>query len=530
MKRVMGGETEYAISARSPRGQVVNQAVLLDKLLDHIKRQLGYTSQSFRGRFLSNAGLLYLDAGLHLEWATPECTSPFDVARYLKAGDRIVYELAQSYKDQSRAADIFCSRANVDYLSGTLWAAHESYMHTVPMTELATQLTPFLASRIILGAGGWDSSSPALRFTMSPRAHFITRAADRDSQYVRPIFHTKNETLSGTGSNRLHVACSESLCSETGNVLRFGTTALVLALLERGIRPGHAVTLESPVRAMRHFATDLHWRARVSGEPPRWLSAVDIQRHYLQSVETHFDELRLPGWADWVCRTWRGVLDDLDAEPARLETTLDWAIKQRLFERQLARRGIAWPMLRSWNAVLERARRSWTSREPFELSHLVEPHPRMAAEKDRLTPVLARHGLDWSQLPALATARVEAFELDAKFGGLGPDGVFNALDAAGALHHQVGGLDVEGAMTQPPQDTRASIRGAVVRRLSDAGTPYGAEWTSVYDCERRLALDLRDPFETEERWCDTWEGSTPPVEMLRDGRVQQSNPAPSTRA
>ena len=50
---------------------------------------------------------------------------------------------------------------------------------------------------------------------------------------------------------------------------------------------------------------------------------------------------------------------------------------------------------------------------------------------------------------------------------------------------------------------QARIRGEVVRRLSDAGILYGAEWTSVhvYDEQQRM-FDLRDPFETEERWID----------------------------
>jgi hypothetical protein len=55
-------------------------------------------------------------------------------------------------------------------------------------------------------------------------------------------------------------------------------------------------------------------------------------------------------------------------------------------------------------------------------------------------------------------------------------------------------------LTTPPQDTRARIRGEVVRRLSDAGVPYGAEWTSINDWARKLRLDLHDPFEREERW------------------------------
>jgi proteasome accessory factor A len=502
MRTVMGGETEYAISARDARGQIVHQSVLLDSILNHARRHLGYTSQSSRGRFLSNGGLLYLDAGLHLEWATPESTSPFEVVRYLQAGDRIVYDLAMSFLNASpNISAIFCSRANVDYLSGTLWAGHESYMHNVPPAELAAQLIPFLASRVLLGAGGWDRGSPGLRFTTSPRAHFITRQTDRDSQHVRPIFHTKDEPL-GQGSHRLHVACSESLCSETANVLRFGTTAIVLALLERGIRPANPVTLVNPVRAMQRFALNPRWRACVIGEPRRWVSALDIQRHYLGYVEAYFDGLELPDWAARVCRMWRTLLDDLE-DPSRVDRTLDWAIKQRLFQRQLDRHGIAWSSLPAWNRALEKLRLAWINSETtgrFEIGCVLGEGPRIAGERTRQARFLASRGLDLAQLADLDTARHEMFELDAKFGALGDAGLFNALDAAGALHHRVGGLDVESALTRPPQDTRARVRGAVVKRLSEAGIPYAAEWTSVHDYQGQTWLNLHDPFETEERW------------------------------
>lgn len=502
---VMGGETEYAISARDIRGEIVDQGCLLDNLLDYSTRSLGYSSQSKRGRFLSNGGLLYLDAGLHLEWATPECTSPFDVVRYLKAGDRIVYRLATSFKERSPIiplSEIFCSRANVDYLSGTLWAAHESYMHEVMPAHLPAQLTPFLASRVILGAGGWDSTCPGLRFTLSPRAHFMTTLADRDSQYVRPLFHTKDEPLSRTGSHRLHVACSESLCSETANVLRFGTTALVLRTIERGMRPGSGVTLCSPIRTVQNFAVNPLWRAATNTRPRRWLTALDIQRHYLEYVEMCLGDLRLPAWAERICRMWRALLDNLEGDQTGETTLMDWAIKRRLFERQLARRGIEWSSLPHWNKVLGRLARVWHRthvRGPFGIREAIERHPLLAAEQARQAAFLARNGLQWEQLADLDAARQEVFELDARFGALGDAGLFNALEAAGAIRHQVG-LDVDGALTTPPQDTRARIRGEVVRRLSDAGVPYGAEWTSINDWARKLRLDLHDPFEREERW------------------------------
>jgi hypothetical protein len=513
MTMVMGGETEYAISARDREGHGIQQEPLLARFFGHAKETLGYTSLSSRGRFLRNGGLLYLDAGLHIEWATPEVTSPFEVVRYLEAGDRIVHDLAASLKASSPdIAEVFCSRTNVDYLSGTLWAAHESYMHRASADELSAQLIPFLASRVILGSGGWDHRSPALRFTLSPRAHFITRLADPDSQYVRPLFHTKDEPLSRTGSSRLHVSCSESLCSQTANILRFGTTALVLALIERGARPGSDVALASPVSAVDRFAA---WPAGASAPLANGgrTTALKIQRHYLSCVEGCLNQLPFP-WAEEVCALWRETLDDLEHGASRASASLDWAIKQRLFARRLEQHGIAWASLRAWDSVLRRLRRRWiagpgkgpvfglTTAVMFDLAMALSPDSWLRGEMDKLSPLLGRQGLSWDGLPALVAARNELFELDAKFGALGERGVFNALDRAGALRHRVRELDVADAVLHPPRDTRAGIRGDVVRRLSEAAISYHAEWTSIYNVGAGQELDLMDPFETQERWQD----------------------------
>jgi Pup-ligase protein len=504
MHMVMGGETEYAISARDGQGKVIDQVTLLTRFLDHAKRTLGQTSTADRGRFLPNGGLLYLDSGLHMEWATPECTSPYDVVRFLAAGDRIIDDLATSMiRRWPEMGGIFCSRSNVDYLSKTLWAAHESYMHEIAPAALPAELIPFLASRVLLGAGGWDYRSPALRFTLSPRAHFITQVSDRDSQYMRPLFHTKDEALSRTGSHRLHVACSETLCSETANILRFGTTALVLALVERGVRPGRDVGLVSPVGALHRFALDPDFRARAVIANRRRLTALEIQRHYLSCAESHLHDLQLPDWAERVCALWRTTLDELEQGPSRVEATLDWAIKRRLFIRRLASRGIEWATLRTWDTALTRLEHVWhaaNSDEPFEIRLVLENHPTLTAEIRRLTPFVECQGLSWSHLPEFMSARDELFEMDARFGALDARGLFNILDASGALRHRVPGLDVSAAVESPPQDTRARIRGEVVRRLSGAGTKYAADWIRICDLDHRRELDLANPFETEEQW------------------------------
>ena len=67
--------------------------------------------------------------------------------------------------------------------------------------------------------------------------HLTAEVSDQ-STHSRGVLHTKNESLSSPGYNRLHLLCSESLFSEWGTFLRVGITALVVAMIEAGLRPG----------------------------------------------------------------------------------------------------------------------------------------------------------------------------------------------------------------------------------------------------------------------------------------------------
>ena len=99
-----------------------------------------------------------------MEWSTPEVTSPFDVVRYLSAGDHIVRNVAASLEAEERdVVGVFCSRANVDYLSGTLWAAHESYLHDGRAHDLRGAL-PEAPGEMLRGEdGGFLHVAPSCR-------------------------------------------------------------------------------------------------------------------------------------------------------------------------------------------------------------------------------------------------------------------------------------------------------------------------------------------------------------------------------
>jgi hypothetical protein len=238
----------------------------------------------------------------------------------------------------------------------------------------------------------------------------------------------------------------------------------------------------------------------------RRVTALDIQRHYLSCVQEYLGGSRLPDWAERLCILWKRILNELEAGRSHVAGTLDWAIKHKLFEHWLGRQGFTFRSLSAWNTAIHHLEQTWKwdgpKDQPLDLRQVRPGDQVLDTAIARLTPFLAKRGLTWQQFHEFARVRSELFELDSRFGDLGEQGLFHALDRAGTLTHRMESLDFAGAIAHPPQDTRARLRGEVVQRLTRAGTRYSAEWTGIYDIGHRRQLDLRNPFETEERWTD----------------------------
>ena len=209
--------------------------------------------------YLGNGSRLYLDCMVHPELATPECTNPADVVRYIAAGHRVLERMCEIHRGAAPSSPaITLFRTNVDYTgAGTTWGCHESYLSRKHPQEFAFHLVPHLVSRIIYtGAGGFNPLSPGLEPTLSPRVFHLQRIAGDGSTGRRPIFHTKNESLARAGYNRIHLVCGESLCSHLAAFLRSGVTALIVALIDNGGEPGGEVQLSDSLGAMRRIASD----------------------------------------------------------------------------------------------------------------------------------------------------------------------------------------------------------------------------------------------------------------------------------
>ncbi|MFY9574291.1 MAG: proteasome accessory factor PafA2 family protein, partial [Blastocatellia bacterium] len=346
----MGIETEYAIAGLTPVGDAHEQTDLVTRFMGLARKELVYLPDAGSGLFLENGSRFYMDYGNHPELGTPECSHPCDVVRYTLAGERILAELASKMKGELAGVDVVLFKSNVDYgESPVTWGCHESYMHRAATNALSDDVIPHLVSRIIYtGAGGFNSLSRGLEFTLSPRVRHLENVVSNNSTSDRGIFHTKDESLSKPGFHRLHIICGESLCSQTAMWLKVATTALVVALSEAGLRPGEDVRLRAPLQAMQTLAADPSCTASVETTSGRRLSAIEIQYHYLTLAERYVHLARMPAWAADVCSEWRAVLNRLLDAPDSVASTLDWAIKRAMYSKYVSDRGIAWESLPYW--------------------------------------------------------------------------------------------------------------------------------------------------------------------------------------
>jgi proteasome accessory factor A len=136
------------------------------------------------------------------------------------------------------------------------------------------------------------------------------------------------------------VIIGDANMSEYTTYLKVGVTSLVLGLLET--KSGPVVELEDPVGAVHRISRDPTCRARVEMKDGRSMTGVEIQRVYLEMVDSYYSGSRRNNMVDDLIGKWGYVLDVLEEDPMGLSREVDWVIKKTLLEGYMQRKGVDW--------------------------------------------------------------------------------------------------------------------------------------------------------------------------------------------
>ena len=435
--RIYGLETEYGITC-TLKGQ---RRLTPDEVARYLFRSVVQWGRS-SNVFLENGGRLYLDVGSHPEFATPECDSIVDACRYEKAGELILNDLVENaerrMRDEGIRGTIHLFKNNTDS-AGNSYGCHENFLtrRSTEPTDYEAQFIPFLVSRqLTSGAGKIVSTGRGPVFCLSQRAEHIWEGVSSATTRSRPIINTRDEPHADAETyRRLHVIVGDSNMSDDSNVLKVGTAAIVLRMLEDPSFRMRDITLESPIRAIREISLDTTGRRPVRLSNGREMSALDIQMFFLEHAEDFAATRGLTPEESGVLALWRSTVDSLESDPESLGDSLDWAIKRRV-----------------------------------------------------ITAFAERHSLPLDAPEVLA--------LDLQFHDIDRDrGVFNLLARRGAVRRSIPVDDVESAKSTAPQHTRARLRGEFLRTAREAGRDVTVDWVHLkINDQAQRTVACKDPF------------------------------------
>ena len=343
-RRIYGLENEYGITCTVDGARRLSP----DEVARYLFRRVVSWGRS-SNVFLVNGARLYLDVGSHPEYATPECDSVADVITHDKAGERILEQLAVSAEDRLREegidGDVFLFKNNTDSANNS-YGCHENYLTTRndDLSSYDEVLIPFLVSRQIWAGAGKIFENPrgGAGFCISQRAAHIWEGVSSATTRSRPIINSRDEPHADAERyRRLHVIVGDSNMSEYAGFLKVGACGFILRMLEEPGVVFRDMTLENPTRAIREISNDLTCRRTVRLASGREMSALDIQREFLDRALRFAARRDTSPEEDRILAMWEHCLDGIERDPLSLHRECDWVAKHRMVESYRERHGLA---------------------------------------------------------------------------------------------------------------------------------------------------------------------------------------------
>ena len=341
-RRIFGLENEYGVTC-TLRGQ---RRLSPDEVARYLFRRVVSWGRS-SNVFLQNGARLYLDVGSHPEYATPECDSLYELVVHDKAGERILESLVESAEqrlaEESIRGTIYLFKNNTDS-AGNSYGCHENYCTSRhdDLGHYAEVLIPFLVSRqIYAGAGKVLHTARGATYSIAQRAEHIWEGVSSATTRSRPIINTRDEPLADAERfRRLHVIVGDSNMSEYTTFLKVGAAACMLRMLEDRNVVLRDMTLENPIRAIREISHDPTCRRTVRLGNGREVSALDIQREYLDRALRYSETKGFPPLEQRALEMWEHCVTTIENDPLKLDREVDWVIKFKLLEAFRERHGL----------------------------------------------------------------------------------------------------------------------------------------------------------------------------------------------
>ncbi len=393
--------------------------------------QLTDEDQVIPNLVLPNGARFYVDHA-HPEFSAPEVLNPLDITKWDLAGEQIM-KIAVALDAKEFPEDkIRVFKNNVDN-KGASYGTHENYQmnRSTDFSKIVAGLTPhFITRQIYCGAGriGIGQESEKNGYQISQRADYIEAHVGLETTMKRPIINTRDEPHADPKiSRRLHVIIGDANMSDFANILKVGSTALIISMIEDGFVDFEEVNLLNPVGVVKEISQDLDFKNRYENNQGKNFSAIDVQEWYLEKSKAYLAQQGYDDNSRQVIDFWEQAISGLRNNREDLADRIDWIAKLYLIEKYHEKNGL--------------------SLEDDLIKSLDFKYSEITAE-DGIAQVLKRNRL---------------------------------------LKEFINPMEVQSAVSEPPEDTRAWFRGKSVSKFSKSIA--AASWDSlIFDIDKNQPL------------------------------------------
>jgi proteasome accessory factor PafA2 len=384
---------------------------------------------------LPNGARYYVDHA-HPEYSTPECLTPRELVVHDKAGERILERSLLEVARVMPAAPALSIYKNNSDGKGNSYGTHENYLvdRATPFSDIVRDLTPFFVSRIVFtGAGKVGAEAP---WDERGRGMFqLTQRADFFETEVGLETTLKRPIINTRDEPHADPERYRRLHVIVGDA----NLCEVATFLKIGTTAIVLKMIEDaflPELTVQNPVQALH---EISRDPSCRATITLADGRSVTAVQLQWEYLehakKFVEREDDTPERWEAVLNALEDDPSTLHRQLDWVAKQRVLQAYRDRDGLEWadPKLRAIDLQYHDVRR------------------------DR--------------------------------------GLYHRLEASGKVERLTSDAEVDAAIDDPPEDTRAYFRGRCISRYPDSIA--AASWDSLIvdtGADALQRIPMREPL------------------------------------
>jgi proteasome accessory factor A len=319
---------------RDARGYDLTRAEADVSLLTH-------EDQTIANLVIPNGARFYVDHA-HPEYSSPEVISPIDIALWDLAGEKVMQKACELDALENSDDEIRIFKNNVDN-KGASYGTHENYMTTreVKFENIINGLTSHLVTRqIYCGAGriGIGQNSEISGYQISQRADYIETHVGLETTLRRPIINTRDEPHCDPALyRRLHLIIGDANMSDNINILKTGTTSIILSMIEANYCDFSIVEIENPVAEVKNVSQDLDLNQKIKLKNGHSKTALEIQEWYFEKALEFCQKNDFMNDYQVVLEIWQRILNSLNRDKSQLIGEVDWITKLNIIEKYMTK-------------------------------------------------------------------------------------------------------------------------------------------------------------------------------------------------